>query len=284
MEETVEYEVEQDQVEEVAEEVEAAEETTEEPETEEANEQAEPQEEMDEWEADGKKYTIPKAIKANLMMQADYTRKTQELAEQRKAIQEEKERHVQANQEYLRDVSKVLAVDDQIEQYKKLDWNALTNEDPVQAQQLFIQFQTLKDQREALARQVDQREAERNKAKMQSVVEKREQGIAELQRDIPNWGPDVDRAITSFAINELGLSQEMVSSIIDPKVVKTLYRHMTVEAENKRLKAELAKLNKPQPAKKVGGGTSPNMTKKLSDPNLSDDEWLALRRSQLKRK
>lgn len=55
-----------------------------------------------EWQ-DGKKYKIPKAVKPGLMLQSDYTKKTQALAEQRKAIEQhnqavQQERQYYANQ------------------------------------------------------------------------------------------------------------------------------------------------------------------------------------------
>src|SRR5215216_3195421 len=39
----------------------------------------------------GKQYRLPKELKSALMMQADYTRKTQDVAEQRKALEGERE-------------------------------------------------------------------------------------------------------------------------------------------------------------------------------------------------
>src|SRR5215204_3179929 len=48
-------------------------------------------EELEEIERNGKKYKIPTALKSELLMQQDYTRKTQEVAEQRRAIEAEQQ-------------------------------------------------------------------------------------------------------------------------------------------------------------------------------------------------
>src|SRR5215204_4003947 len=44
-------------------------------------------EEFEEVERAGKKYRIPAALKGELMMQSDYTKKTQEVSETRKALE-----------------------------------------------------------------------------------------------------------------------------------------------------------------------------------------------------
>ena len=59
-------------------------------------EESEP--ETTETEIDGVKYTIPAALKDSFLMQGDYTRKTQELAAERKALDEAKVRVQQAGE------------------------------------------------------------------------------------------------------------------------------------------------------------------------------------------
>ena len=67
------------------------EETTDEPELDEdgnpVEEPAEPEEETTEIVKDGKAYKVPAALKDEILMHADYTRKTQEVAELRKSVE-----------------------------------------------------------------------------------------------------------------------------------------------------------------------------------------------------
>jgi hypothetical protein len=81
-----------------------------EPEAEQAPEEgAEPQpgeeaEELETVDYDGKQYQVPKALKAGIMMQADYTRKTQEVAEQRRELESRSQQiaqQAQASEEEL---------------------------------------------------------------------------------------------------------------------------------------------------------------------------------------
>lgn len=50
------------------------------------NEEGSQEDDLEEVEHSGKKYRIPKELKPALMLQADYTRKTQEAAEARRAF------------------------------------------------------------------------------------------------------------------------------------------------------------------------------------------------------
>ena len=58
-------------------------------------EEMEPPPELEEVEHEGKKYQIPKPLKGALLMQADYTRKTQEVAEQRRAVEEQQRQYAE---------------------------------------------------------------------------------------------------------------------------------------------------------------------------------------------
>src|SRR5687767_11611432 len=58
---------------------------------EEADPQELTQEELDELEWDGKKFTAPKGAKDGFLMHADYTKKTQEVAQTRKELEDRAE-------------------------------------------------------------------------------------------------------------------------------------------------------------------------------------------------
>ncbi len=105
--------------------------------------------EYDEIEWEGKKYSIPKELKYGFMMNADYTRKTQEVAEQRKSVEAQKEQAAalyQASQDYIEAKAAVKMIEGQLQQYQNLNWTQLEQEDPMAAMSHWRQFQTLKEQ------------------------------------------------------------------------------------------------------------------------------------------
>src|SRR5262245_29152614 len=91
------------------------------------------EEELEEIEFSGKKYSVPKSLKGGFMMQADYTRKTQELAEHRRGFDSEREaftKEVEARRGSLREEGLLSVMDDQIEQYQRVDWATWRANDP----------------------------------------------------------------------------------------------------------------------------------------------------------
>ena len=101
---------------------------------------------------EGEKYKVPAKLKEAFLRQADYTRKTQEVAEQKRDIERqaaEVQQRAQFNQQHVQDVAKVMAIDEQLAKYQGLDWNAITDADPVQAMKLDRQMRELQQQRTA---------------------------------------------------------------------------------------------------------------------------------------
>ena len=98
-----------------------------------AAEQETPAGEFEEVEHDGKTYKIPRPLKGALLMQADYTRKTQEVAEQRRQ-HEERVKAFEAGQrshtEHLSDLARVVAYNDAIAQFEKADWPQIRANNP----------------------------------------------------------------------------------------------------------------------------------------------------------
>lgn len=238
------------------------------------------EEDTDEWEHAGKKYRIPKELKPALLRSADYAQKVEEIRQQRAQIEQERTAHQTASQEYLRDLGHIYALDSQISQYDGVDWNTLTVQDPARAQQAFIALSQMKEMRQRLATKALEAEQSRTRAQQEAIAQQRAKAVEVLHREIPEWTPDVDKAVSRFAVEELKLRPEEVARIGDPRVVKALYRHMKAEAEVKALRAELAKLKKPQPEAKVSGAGGGN-TRALDDPSLSMKEWLSIRKKQI---
>ena len=95
-----------------------------------------PEPELVEVEYEGKKHKVPPELKDALLRTADYTRKTQEVAEQRKAVeakQVEANQAFQTSQEVIEARAHIHHVDSQLKQYENVNWAQLEQEDPVGA-------------------------------------------------------------------------------------------------------------------------------------------------------
>lgn len=206
---------------------ESTEEVAESDETEEPTE-AESEDEGEEVEFEGKAYKVPKGIKEALLRQADYTKKTQEVAEQRKAVEERAqvlEQREKVSAQTFEKAVEFREVQKQLAQYEKVDWTTLAQEDPARATQLNIAYQLL--QREAQTKYGEWKQAEQQSQQLteqsrQQMLVKAEQ---ELKTRLPNFGPQVAEKIAK-AGKEYGITDQELNSLIDPRYVHVLHDAM----------------------------------------------------------
>lgn len=236
----------------------------------------------EEIEHEGQKYRIPKALKSALMMNADYTRKTQEVAELRRAAEAERTRYSQANAEHVQALAAVHSIDQQLQQYQQVDWQRLSDEDPIQAQKLWMQYTQLKDSRQQIAGHVQQMEQQRAFETQQATAKRIEEGQAILKRDIPNWGPETARQINDFAAKEFGFQPQELAQVTDPRVVKILHAAMVGAQLVKKQQEGTSSSQQPaaKPVTKVGGNNAPARRDMNAMP-IGD--WMKARNEQLRK-
>jgi hypothetical protein len=248
-------------------------------ETAEADE-AEPDEEL-EIERDGKRYKIPAALKAELMMQADYTRKTQELAEQRRAVEAQRSLVEQASQAELQAYSTLTAIDQQLARYQAVDWNRWFDDAPFEAQKASHHWGQLKEQRGQAAHYLANARQSRELQTQQDIAMRTEQGRAELERAIPGWSEGTAAKLVDFAGREFGFTPEELDEIRDPRIAKVLYaafQHRETAKKQAAANRHLA-AQQVQPAARVAAGAPP---KAKADDRTSIDAWMKQRTQQVR--
>ena len=234
--------------EQLEEEVEVEAEESEEEETEEAEEESEAEEEAEEEESDdqpppnvklkvnGEELEKPLDEVIALAQQGlDYTKKTQEVAEQRKAledyaqtikVQEEKfQQQVQLQQALIGDVAELTAVDKQLAQFNDVNWQELSDNDFVEAQKLFFTYNQLQQKRSELATNLQTKAEQVQKQQAEQMQERIEKGKEILAKEIPNWSRETTQAIIEVG-KEYGFSDDELGTIIDPRHVKVLHDAM----------------------------------------------------------
>ena len=219
--------------------------------------EAEDDGELVEIEIKGKAYRIPKEVQSERLMHRDYTQKTQEVAEQRRAVEERAQALEQREQALGASFEKAVEfreVQNKLAQFEALDWNALVDADPVQAQKLTIAYQQL--QREAQAKYA---ELQQSQAQAQQLTEhQRQQMLAEAAQDLrarlPDFGPQTAEQIRKTAQEHYGLKAEELDGLIDARHVHILHDAMkwrelqAKQPQAMRKVAEAAPAIKPQAA------------------------------------
>lgn len=235
-------------------------------------------------EHDGRTYAVPAALKGALMRHADYTRKTQALAQHRQALEEVREALAEAaaaHHSNLREHGRVALLGDHIDQLSQLDWPALQQQDPAHAQALLHQLFQLRQAHEIAAGRLQHQEAVAAFDRQREHARRVEQGHAALLREIDGWSPELAGRLAQYAAGQ-GITAEELDELSDPRLVKILHHAcLGHEAQQQASAAKrLAKAQAVRPAIEVGGsGGAP------IDPNrMSTDDWMRHRRGQLRSK
>jgi hypothetical protein len=237
--------------------------------------------ELDEIELEGKKYQIPKPLKSGFMMQADYTRKTQEVASQKQAIEQERQRLTalqQADHEETQGRAVLVAIDASINELNGTNWDQRMADDPIGAQQQFMRLTQLKEQRAQVEQALQQRQSVRTQAMQQDLLSRVQQTQEYAQKNIKGWSPETDKQIVEFARTK-GVTEAELQSVISPKVYDILHLARIGEQTLAKQTAAPKLQAKVQPTKTVGGKSNPSAGKSLAD--MSMEEYAAHRTAQL---
>lgn len=240
------------------------------------------EEELEEIEFNGKKYAVSKDMKDAFMRQDDYTRKTQEVAETRRQLEQAHkafQERVEIQQRNLQGYAQVAAIDSQLQQYQQVDWNSLSDEDPVKAQQAYFQYQQLKDTRQAIATQISQAEQTALYERQLQAATYVEQGHEVLAKEIKGWSKELAKDLSKTGIDSYGFTESEMDNVADPRMVKVLhdayqYRKMMKKAVSKPQAPDV------KPVKSIKGKGPAR-----KDPGkMSTAEWMEWRNSQVSRR
>ena len=262
-------------------------EVSETPEVTEATEQTGEEQEAPEFvevEYEGETYEVPAHLKEALLRQADYTQKTQEVSEQRKQVETqaqalqrqaaEFQQAVQLQEQNLQGYAQLAALQNNLQQYEGVDWQEFSDNDPAGAQKAWFAYQQSQQAAQNLQGQLQQQTQALQAQRQQATARQLEQGMAELKREIPNWGSEVQGKLVDHGTN-YGFNASELKGITDPRMIKVL--HDAYLYNQSRKAATTPPKVDATPAKKVRGKGPVS-----KDPDkMTTDEWLKWRQKQL---
>jgi hypothetical protein len=165
----------------------------------------------------------------------DYTKKTQEVAEQRKAledyaqtiqVQEQNFRQqVQLQNALIGDVAQLTNIDQRLSAFNEVNWQELSDNDFVEAQKLFFTYNQLQQQRGQLATELEAKSQQIAEQQKQLLTDRIVKGKEILAKEIPNWSRDTSQQIISTG-KEYGFTDDELGMIVDPRHVKVLHDAM----------------------------------------------------------
>lgn len=183
--------------------------------------EARPDAEFVDVEYEGETFKLPPKLKDALLRQADYTKKTMEIAETRKAIEADR-----AQAEQVRNIStaKVNAIgqaqilDYQIRNLEATPVDGLTQE---QINALRMDLRDLYDQKNQVSSDIQQLASAEKYAETEELGKLRQQALQEAASLVPNWS-DARRTELETLAKELGAGLDP-NDITEPWAYKVLH-------------------------------------------------------------
>lgn len=230
---------------------------------------------------EGEKYKVPKKLKDAFLRQSDYTVKTQEVAKQRQDFEAERQEFAarqQFQQQHIQAVAKVMAIDERLEQFSKLDWNAITDADPVQALKLDRQMRELQQQRAQQIEGINQSQARQAQESQQEIARRQQDAKAQLVKEIPGFDtPELQKKLLDVG-KAAGYKAEELANVQDPRAVKLLHKAYLYDQLVAKAKTAPAASETIKPITRVAGAAANTQR----DPaKMSDAEFNAWRRKQI---
>ena len=173
-------------------------------------------------------------LQAGYSRQADYTRKSQVLAEQRKKADEELAATQQERQHYLSQLEQFnTQADAKIKEFSSTDWTKLKEEDPTEYMLKRDQYRELQDNKRMVEdeqKNLQLKQQQEHQAKWQEELGRQQEIMAQR---LPEWvdpdkGPKLKQNIKSFAVKK-GFTEQEVNSLIDARSVDVLHKAMLYE-------------------------------------------------------
>ena len=216
-------------------------------------------------EIDGETLSVEE-IKLGYLRQGDYTKKTQAVAEQRKAAEDQ-------TKSYESTLSALLTASGaDLSRFDNVNWEQAAVENPDQYKQAKAMYEQTQQTFNFIKSQADEHQQRVQDQQQAMVKERATESLTVLKSTIPNWNNDVYYSIGEYAKDTLGVSSEEFNGITDHRSITAMYKAMQFD----RAKTETQKKVKASPKKTLSG-------KKAEPADLGKKETYRKARDRLKK-
>ena len=244
---------------------------------------AAPVDDNEEVDYEGKKYAVPREIKDALLRQSDYTRKTQEVAEQKRQIEAraaEVQQLAQLEDGHLQDLANLRHVDSTLARYQKVNWQQLASEDPAGTQSSWIAYQQAQEARRYLVERLSHQQQQRGLRTQQELAKRVQESEAALAGDDKTWNTSRSAELSSYITKTYGFNGDELAQAMSPKFARLMRDAMTGrQALTKATAKQPTRQSEVAPVLKANTPTKPGL-----HDGLSVDEWMRRHNSQTRKK
>jgi len=225
-------------------------------------------------EFDGAKVKVDPRVKDALLRQADYTRKTQDLAEQRRAFEAQRadiQQRAQLVQQDFRTAATIATVEQEIAQLEALDITGWSQADIAAGE---AQLTQLRQYNANLQATLQQRRQQEQAQGSEQFAKARADCLREAAARVPNFSDERRSGLEQFAVS-LGATPDDVAAIDQPWAYEVLHLADVGKKfiERQRAAGQMSKAGAGKPSINVGGNAKPGG----SPEDMSPAEYIAWR-------
>jgi uncharacterized protein YdcH (DUF465 family) len=243
------------------------------------------EDDSEEIDHDGEKYRVPKALKDAFLMQQDYTKKTQEVAEAKRVFEAQQEQFQQQQhfqQQHMQEIVKFNRLGQELNEYQNVDWEALYEQDPVLAGKHDRKFTRLKEEFNQSQNTIKQAEQYQALNQQQQAAMRVEQSRVMLASELKDWTPELGKEVGAYleSYKRIGVDEQVLRDI-DRGLYGALPIVLARKAQlyDQLMKKTSAKTNTPPPPPVTKIGSKAAVTKPVE--KMSDAEFASWRKRQI---
>lgn len=234
------------------------------------------------------KNAIPDDVRAELEdftknVQGDYTRKTQEVAEQRKAAEAERELFQKLSSlkgEALNSFTAGQRIASEIAQLEQIDLNAVWQSDPDQARRIGDTLSIKRAEFQKHVNAVSAHEAAMAAEEQQAIARLEEAGRAEMRRAVKDFDENAEREMIAYAVKSGINEQDAKRWPLNPKTAQLAWKAMQFDKLQAQTKAATAAKPPPAPAAPVRPVSGKSAATPKDPESMSMEEFVRWRNRQ----
>ena len=207
------------------------------------------EEELEELSVGGKQYKLPKEIAAMVVKaenaDAVVTRKTQGLAEERKAVEAEREqlhREAETNNALINEVGQLRTIEARLAQFQNVNWQQEFAKDPAQAGAWQAEYTQLRDFHGNLTGNIEARKAELAASTESRRATSMSHAVEALSKPLPELGwdgkfDDAKRKDMREFLLKKNVQERIINTIDNPEIILLTHLAMLGEKSIQKQKA-----------------------------------------------
>lgn len=180
---------------------------------------------FEEVEYEGETYQVPPKLKEAIIRQSDYTKKTQEVADQRRTMEVlQQESHIsRLGEQFRKDTAQeheqLQALDWALQQ--PVDWKSMSTDDALRYK---LQLDGWRDQKATLEKSIGTKRQDWERKQDDAYRKLVGESLDVVAKRIPGWSPAVAKSVTEHALKEGYTDHELRRANTDPRLAITLWK------------------------------------------------------------